>query len=109
MLVQCALAAIKEKKGYFGIKYRRINKRRGHKKAIIAICRMMLICIYHMIKDGSDFRPHDYDELMNPKPKKSKVSMPVDDVVTFLIEKGYTVIRPETPPRNPEILPSTAA
>ena len=109
VLVQCALAAIKEKKGYFGIKYRRIKKRRGHKKAIIAICRMMLICIYHMIKDGSDFRPHDYDELMNPKPKKSKVSMPVDDAVTLLIEKGYTVIRPETPPRNPEILPSTAA
>ena len=41
-MVQCALAAIKSKKQpYFAIKYGRIKKRRGHKKAIIAIARMM--------------------------------------------------------------------
>ena len=44
MMVQCALAAIKSKKQpYFAIKYGRIKKRRGHKKAIIAIARMMMV------------------------------------------------------------------
>ena len=43
LLVQCALAAIRSKKNpYFAIKYQRIKKRRGHKKAVIAIARMML-------------------------------------------------------------------
>ena len=36
VLVQCALAAIRKKNSYFGQKYTRIKKRRGHKKAIIA-------------------------------------------------------------------------
>lgn len=46
LLVQCALAAIKSKKEpYFAIKYEKLKKRRGHKKAIIAIARMMLVCI----------------------------------------------------------------
>lgn len=35
LLVQCALAAIKDKESYFGIKYAHIKRRRGHKKAII--------------------------------------------------------------------------
>jgi len=38
MMVQCALAAIKSKKQpYFAIKYRRIKKRRGHKKAMFCL------------------------------------------------------------------------
>ena len=46
MMVQCALAAIKSKKQpYFAIKYGRIKKRRGHKKAIIAIARMMMVVL----------------------------------------------------------------
>ena len=56
MMVQCALAAIKSKKQpYFAIKYGRIKKRRGHKKAIIAIARMMMICIYHMVSEKKPF------------------------------------------------------
>lgn len=93
LLVQCALAAVKDKNGYFGIKYRRIRKRRGHKKAIIAICRMMLICIYHMIRDDSDFCPSDYEELMNPKPKKPK-AYTIEGAIKLLSENGYSVTSP---------------
>ena len=32
LLVQCALGAIKDKEGYFGIKYSRIKKKRGHRR-----------------------------------------------------------------------------
>ena len=49
LLVQCANAAIKDKKNpYFKYKYDRIKKRRGYKRGIIAIARMMLTCLYHM-------------------------------------------------------------
>ncbi|AIS51810.1 transposase IS116/IS110/IS902 family protein [Thermoanaerobacter kivui] len=47
LLIQCANAAIRDKKNpYFRIKYERIKKRRGHKRAIVAIARMILTCLY---------------------------------------------------------------
>lgn len=42
---------ISKKQPYFAVKYERIKKRRGHKKAIIAIARMMVVCIYHMVSE----------------------------------------------------------
>ena len=60
LLVQCALGAIRCKEDdYFLRKYRRIKARRGHKRAIIAISRMMLTCIYHMLTNGEVFNPTD--------------------------------------------------
>jgi transposase len=90
LLVQCALAAIKDKKNpYFAIKYQRVKKRRGHKKAIIAIARMMLVSIYHMIKTGEVFNPSDYEEFQNPAPKRQVIT---DEVaIAFLREQGYDV------------------
>lgn len=73
MLVQYALAAVKSKKEpCFAIKYFKIKKRRGHKKAIIAIVSKMLVCIFHMIAEDSSFEPNDYDELRNPKSTEPK-------------------------------------
>ena len=90
LLVQCALAAIKNPDGYFGIKYRSIKKRRGHKKAIIAIARMMLISIYHMILTGESFNPSDYEELMNPKPRKPR-EFTIESAVDFLKSSGADI------------------
>src|SRR5665647_2204371 len=48
-LVQVAHAAVKSKiSHYYKSKYERISKRRGKKRAIIAIARMILTAIYHM-------------------------------------------------------------
>lgn len=89
LLIQCALAALKSKKDpYYAIKYQRIKKRRGHKKAIIAIARMMLIAIYHIIKDNAGFKPVDYDEIVNPKPTNNTSKMTVENVLQFLQEQG---------------------
>lgn len=69
MLIQCALTALKNRKcPYFKIKYDKIKKRRGHKCAIVAIARMMAVCLYHMFKDLKDFHPSDYEESVNPNP-----------------------------------------
>jgi transposase len=90
MMVQCALAAIKSKKQpYFAIKYGRIKKRRGHKKAIIAIARMMMICIYHMISTKQPFNPTDYEELMDPHYSTSKVTLNDENVFAYLEAQGY--------------------
>lgn len=67
LLAQCALLTIKDKTSYFGRKYSNIKKRHGHNKAIIAIARMMLVSIYHMILTGVVFNPCDYESFMNPK------------------------------------------
>jgi len=90
LLVQCALAAVMSKKQpYFATKYQRIKKRRGHKKAIIAIARMMLTCIYHMIQSGEAFNPSDYESFNNPMPRK--VALTDENAIAFLAAQGYDV------------------
>ena len=88
-MVQCALAAIKNKKQpYFAIKYGRIKKRRGHKKAIIAIARMMIVCIYHIISDKKPFSPTDYKELMDPQNQVERVVLTENNVFAYLESLG---------------------
>ena len=91
LLVQCALASIKNPDSYFGKKYSRIKKRRGHKKAITAIARMILVCIYHMLLTGESFHPCDYDELMNPKVSTSTVKFTDEEAIEHLRLSGYDV------------------
>lgn len=88
LLVQCALAAVKSKKDpYYAIKYQRLAKRRGKKKAIIAIARMMLTSIYHMIQNNEEFHPDDYEAVVRPS-KPVKVKLTFDNVLQFLREQG---------------------
>ena len=95
-LIQCALAALKDKKcPYFKIKYDKIKKRRGHKRAIIAIARMMAACLYHMFKDLKDFHPSDYEELMNPHPPKPR-KQDVQAALELLQSAGGYTITPIT-------------
>ena len=90
MMVQCALAAIKSKKQtYFAIKYGRVKKRRGHKKAIIAIARMMIVCIYHIVSEEKPFNPIDYEELMSPKNQIERVILNENNVFAYLESLGY--------------------
>ena len=63
LLVQCANAVIKSNKHpEFRNRYLRIKKRRGHKKAIIAIARMLLTALYHMLKNGENYNSDLYQK-----------------------------------------------
>ena len=54
LLVQCALCAVRTKQfPEIRHRYLALKKRRGHKKAIIAIARMLLTAIYNMLKKMS--------------------------------------------------------
>jgi transposase len=51
LLVQCATAVVKsEKHPEIRNRYLKLRKRRGHKRAIIAIARMLLTAIYNILK-----------------------------------------------------------
>lgn len=90
MMVQCALAAIKCKsQPYFAIKYSRIKKRRGHKKAIIAVARMMMVSIYHTVSEKKPFQPTDYEELVNPCTRSERVILNDSNVFAYLEAQGY--------------------
>ena len=66
-LVQVAHAAVKAKDSpYYKNKYERISKRRGKKRAIIAIARMILTAIYHMLATGELWNPSDLFEVDMP-------------------------------------------
>ena len=89
-LVQCANAAIKStKEPYFRNKYLKIKKRRGHKKAIIAIARMMLTCIYHMFQTGEIFNPVDINYSDIPEEVlESKREQIIDNAIKTLSKLG---------------------
>jgi len=61
LLVQIANAVVKSDK-YPECKerYRRIKARRGHKKAIIAICRMFLTAIWNILSKGEPYSAQGY-------------------------------------------------
>lgn len=72
-LVQVAHAAVKsDKSPYYKIKYERISKRRGKKRAIIAIARMILTAIYHMFVTGEVFNPSDLYKIDIPQEMQDK-------------------------------------
>ncbi|WP_143321088.1 IS110 family transposase [Clostridium sp. HBUAS56010] len=72
-LVQCAHAAVKsEKSPYYKTKYERILKRRGKKRAIIAIARMILTSIYQMLCTGEAWNPSDLYKIDMPEPLDAK-------------------------------------
>lgn len=67
-LVQVAHAAVKPNLSpYYRIKYERICKRRGKKRAIIAIARMILTAVYHMFVTGEVFNPSDLYKIDMPQ------------------------------------------
>jgi len=88
LLVQCALAAVKsaKKHPYFYNKYISLKKRRGHKKAIIAIARKMLVSIYHMIREDKGFQPIDFDKVVNRKQSSKELNL--QNIIEFLGEHG---------------------
>jgi len=72
-LVQVAHAAVKsDKSPYYKIKYEHIYKRRGKKRAIIAIARMILTAIYNMFITGEVWNPSDLYKIDMPQEMVAK-------------------------------------
>jgi len=86
-LGNCAVAAGKTDT-FLGERYRRIARRRGKKKAIVAVGRSMLIVIWHLLSNPDarfhDLGPNYYDARIDPERKKR-------NHIRQLEALGYTV------------------
>ena len=89
-LVQIANAVVKsEKHPELRNKYLKLKKRRGHRKAIIAICRRLLVAIYHVLLKQESYNPRlqGLTEIRNPDK-----TMSVQDAVLFAQQHGFNIL-----------------
>jgi transposase len=56
VLVQAAWAAVRVKDGYLGAQFRRIAKRRGEQRALMAVAHSLLTIVYHVLKTGTPYQ-----------------------------------------------------
>lgn len=89
-LVQVAHASVKSTKSpYYKNKYERIYKRRGKKRAIIAIARMVLTAIYNIFITGEEWNPCDLYKIDMPQEMKDRQKQKaINQAARFLISQG---------------------
>lgn len=66
LLIECARAAIVQRGSYFGAQYRHLVRRRGDKKAVVAVAHSLLVAAYHVLHDDTpyvDLGPQHFDRL----------------------------------------------
>ncbi|WP_368487573.1 IS110 family transposase [Clostridium sp. BJN0013] len=94
ILIQCANAAIKNKScPYFKYRYESIKKRRGHKRAIIAIARMLLTCIYNMLLKNEAFDNSIYEKYLKRENTSRHFQPDIDRIILFLQAQGFEVTK----------------
>ena len=72
-LVEVAHCAVKDKTNtYYANKFNKISKRRGKKRAYIAIARKILVAIYHMLFTGEVWNPRDLASSETPDKDRIK-------------------------------------
>ena len=93
LLVQCALCAIKDKScPYIKARYESLKRRRGHKKAIIAIARLLLTSIYHILLTGEFFDYKRFESLMDKNFKSHKnIQNTPEEMISYLTNLGYNI------------------
>ena len=71
-LLESAWAASHARKSYLGAQYRRIAKRRGPKRAAIAVAHSILVIAFHLLRDGVEFEDlgADYFDRVNATRQK---------------------------------------
>ena len=102
-LVEVAHCAVKDKTNpYYANKFNVLSKRRGKKRAYIAIARKILVAIYHMLSTGELFNPSDLSRVETSDKDKIKytknnfmqstkqlisLGITIDELQTFLTSK----------------------
>jgi transposase len=94
LLVQVANAIVKsDKYPEFKERYRKLKAKRGHKKAIIAICRMLLTAIWNIL---TKFEPYSSKGYLTEHQPKDTMVISKAQAIRLLQSRGYT-IRDELP------------
>jgi len=95
-LVEIAHAAVTSKSSpYYKLKFERISKRRGKKRAIIAIARMILTAVFHMLSTGEVWNPADLNQIdMPPELREKEVQKSLRRALKLLVAHG--IVLPDT-------------
>ena len=89
VLVQVANGLLRSKKHLeITDRYKRIKARRGHKKAIIAICRMLLTAIWHIL---SDLKPYTAEGFRESRPVNESKVLTTSQALNLLKQRGYII------------------
>ena len=87
LLVQVANAVVhSDKHPEFKERYRRLKARRGHKKAIIAICKMFLTAIWNIL---SKLEPYDPAGYLADKITEHSTVITKSQGLALLRQRGY--------------------
>lgn len=90
LLVQCATAVVKsEKHPEIRNRYLQLKKRRGHKRAIIAIARMLLTAIYHILKTKVPYNPDLYKK-SDVRPVRHEIT--IEQAIRLAQAQGYRIL-----------------
>ena len=88
VIVQCANAAIKDKKHpEIRNKYLALKKRRGYGKAIVAIAKRLMTAVYYMLLRDEMYKPNAGIDIA---PKRGKIIL--ENLIEYYRSKGYTVV-----------------
>ena len=90
LLVQCATAIVKsEKHPEIRNRYLKLKKRRGHKRTIIAIARMLLTAIYNILKKKEPYNAELYKESDVPLVSRE---ITVEQAIQLAKAHGYRIM-----------------
>jgi len=89
LLVQVANAVVRsEKHPEIRNKYLQLKKRRGHKKAIIAMAHRLLVAIYHVLLNKEHYKPDLYHATNYIPPEKE---LSVEEAIQFARSHGFKI------------------
>jgi transposase len=89
LLVQVANALLSSKKHpEFKERYRRIKAHRGHKKAIIAVCKMLLTAIWNIL---SKLEPYNPEGFLEHRPIHESKVLTTAQALELFRKRGYTI------------------
>lgn len=68
-MIEVAWAASRTKNSYLAAQYHRLTPRRGKKRALIAVAHSILVVIYHILKDHTEYKDlgRDYFDRLAPE------------------------------------------
>jgi transposase len=90
LLVQCATAIVKsEKHPEIRNRYLKLKKRRGHKRTIIAIARMLLTVIYNILKKKEPYNAELYKKSDIPLVSRE---ITVEQAILLAKAQGYRIM-----------------
>lgn len=85
-LAQSAWTARNKKTGYLAAQFRRIARRRGEKRAVIAVAHSILVAVYYILRDEVDYRDLGAQHFERLTPERA-----TQDLVKRLEQLGHKV------------------